>query len=79
MLEVVMYDSEQIFGPGERVEVWDAAAGKWKAATVKAVYFDPGEQLPNGEYVPPEERYEVICGGRDDPRLYRAEELRPVK
>lgn len=29
-----MSDSEQFFGPGERVEVWDVVAREWMSATV---------------------------------------------
>jgi len=58
------------FFPGDRVRVWYRSERRWKAATVRAMILEP----------PPNPRcyYQIRCGGKDDPRHYRAEELQPL-
>jgi len=58
-----------VFFPGDRVRVWYRSERRWKAATVRAMILEP----------PPTSRtyYQVRCDGKDNPRYYRAEELRP--
>ncbi|MCZ7564366.1 MAG: hypothetical protein M5U08_11820 [Burkholderiales bacterium] len=58
------------FFPGDRVRVWYRSERRWKAATVRALILEP----------PPTSRtyYQIRCDGKDNPRYYRAEELRPL-
>lgn len=53
---------------GDRVRVWYASERRWKPATVRAVILEPH----------PSRRvyYQVHCQGKDNPRYYRADELR---
>ncbi len=70
-LEALMEDAGIKFAPGERVRVWYASEGRWKAATVRAVILEPA---PSSRVY-----YQVRCEGKDNPRYYSAEEFQPVK
>ena len=60
------------FELGERVRVWYRRARKWKVATIRSWIFLPGGRPLVPDY------YQVRCNGKDNPRYYRAEELRPL-
>lgn len=69
-MEVLIEEDGMEFGPGDLVRVWYASERQWKVATVRAVIMEPAPGL--------RVYYQVRCEGKDNPRYYSAEELRPV-
>jgi len=68
-----MKKADRWFYPGERVQVYYKSVGEWKDATVRTMIRLPKQRSPNPSY------YQVTVEGKENPRYYRAKELRPVK
>lgn len=69
-VETSMRKLGMAFFPGDCVRVWYRSERRWKAATMRAVILEP----------PPRSRthYQVRSQIKDNPRYYRADELRPL-
>jgi hypothetical protein len=70
--EGAMKKVERWFYPGERVLVYYKSVGAWKDGIIRSMIRLPKQRSPNPSF------YQVTVDGKENPRYYRARELKPA-